>query len=50
MYLCETDKHDEIVHTTRDCPLCDAVKEIEDLSDQSNELETEIQELKNEIT
>ena len=48
MYVCD-DNHDEIVHDGYDCPLCDALKENEELEDKVTTLEKDVADYQNQI-
>lgn len=41
MYLCD-DGHDEICYDSRNCPLCEKIKEISDLDDKVADLQETI--------
>lgn len=43
--ICD-DGHDQIVYTGRKCPLCEAIKTSEDLTDSLKDLEEKFDELK----
>ena len=47
MYLCD-DGHDEICSESRNCPVCEKIKEISDLEDKVYELTETIKELNQE--
>lgn len=46
MNLCD-DQHEEICFEQRVCPLCEKIKEIENLEKKIDELKQEISEIKN---